>query len=117
VPAGTIRPGEAPKRAVAREAIEETGWTEFGEPEFLGRAEFDCSPFGKHELHDRWFFQLAIHGDPPETWRHRERDPEGLATVDGIEFAFFWLPIGEASAQLIADHGRMLPVLQARMGL
>ena len=114
VPAGTIRSGELPVRAVLREAVEETGWSDFAEPVFLGRAKFDCTPFGKSELHERWFFQLEIGGAPPETWSHGESDPDGGGSTGTIEFAFFWQPISEA-AELIADHGKLLPELRKRL--
>jgi hypothetical protein len=97
--------------------LEETGWSEFREPRLLGRAQFDCSPFGKDEIHYRWFFHLEIQGAPPETWRHRELDPEGYATVQSIEFMFFWRHILNLESELIADHGRMLPALQELLGL
>jgi 8-oxo-dGTP diphosphatase len=116
VPAGTIRSGELAERAVLREAVEETGWTDFAEPVFLGRAEFDCTPFGKSELHERWFFHLEIGGDPPETWSHGESDPAGGHPGGTIEFAFFWRPITDAT-ELIADHGKLLPELRNRMRL
>ena len=117
VPAGTIRSGELPVHAVRREAVEETGWTDFAEPVFLGRAEFDASPFGKIELHDRWFFHLAIAGDPPDAWPHGESDPSGGRAASMIEFAFFWRPIMEAESELIADQGKLLPELRKRLQL
>ena len=115
VPAGTIRPEESPDRAALREAVEETGWSDFGEPSFLGRAEFDCSPFGKCEIHDRSFFHLETRGTPPETWQHHEADPHGGGTAEPIEFSFFWIPVLAAERELIADHGRMLPELRKRL--
>ena len=114
VPAGTIRPGEPPERAALREAIEETGWRELGEPRLLGRVEFDCTPFGKEEIHDRWFFHLELHGTPPETWTHCESDPDGGGAAAPIEFSFFWIDVGEAP-QLIADHGSMIADLTKRL--
>ena len=109
VPAGTIQPGEAPEAAVLREAIEETGWTRFAAPVLLGRQLFDFSPFGRAELHDRWFFHLPIKGEPPVAWRHFERD--GGARPDPIEFRFFWLSFDQAEG-LIADHGHFVPALR-----
>jgi 8-oxo-dGTP pyrophosphatase MutT (NUDIX family) len=108
VPAGTIRSDETPLDAVVRESIEETGWTELGDPVFLGRTEFDCTAFGKAEIHERWFFHLEIGGSPPEAWRHDELDPEGQSASRGIEFSFFWIPLAGAELELIADHGSML---------
>jgi 8-oxo-dGTP diphosphatase len=113
VPAGTIRADEAPATAALREVVEETGWTWFGEPTLLGRAEFDCTPFGKAELHERWFFHLEIEGDPPAVWSHHERDAEDGAPP--IEFAFRFRPLAGAEEELIADQGRLLPVLRARL--
>jgi len=114
VPAGTIDPGETPADAVLRETIEETGWTEFRKPRFLGTASFDMRPYGKDELHERWFFHLELVGAPPRTWRHFERHAEE-APGSAIELELFWTPLDRAESLLIAEHGALLPRLRERL--
>lgn len=75
VPAGTLGEGEDPEAAVMREASEETGLVDLELAGFLGERTRDMSDFGLDELHHRRFYHLRCPGDPPEAWRHWERDP------------------------------------------
>jgi len=91
VPAGTLEHGESPRAGVLREAFEETGLTGLRVVRFLGMFRFDARPYGRNEIHNRWFFHLECPGSPPETWIHREESPS-----DGggpIRFAFSWVPL------------------------
>ncbi|MFE7491427.1 NUDIX domain-containing protein [Kitasatospora sp. NPDC057541] len=45
VPAGSVRPGEAPEAAALREAREETGLTDVTIVRKLGETEYDISPY------------------------------------------------------------------------
>lgn len=112
VPAGTVRPGERPADAAAREAREETGLTGLGAPRPLGVAAFDARPYGKDERHRRHVFHLALRGPAPERWRHAERDASG---GDGapIWFELYWLPVSVARERLSFGHGAMLGRLEA----
>lgn len=113
VPAGTIRPGEAPSDAVVREAVEETGWKHYRKVEALGCALFDCRLFGKAELHERHFFHLQAEGTPPLRFRHYETDPEG-APGSRLLFELFWVEPAAAKSMLIAEHGALLEALDGR---
>ncbi|MGF6884859.1 8-oxo-dGTP pyrophosphatase MutT (NUDIX family) [Nocardia sp. GP40] len=67
VPAGSIRPGEAPEAAALREAREETGLSDFTIVRKLGEAEYDISPY-RFEIQHRHFFQLELRQDAPDRW-------------------------------------------------
>ncbi|HCH10916.1 MAG TPA: hypothetical protein DEW32_17165 [Dehalococcoidia bacterium] len=75
VPAGTIAPGEPPAEAAMREAFEETGLTSFVMRRFLGERASDIAPFGRDEIHHRYFFHLEYEDDSPDRWRHFEEQP------------------------------------------
>lgn len=112
VPAGTIREDEHPEQAVMREAIEETGLTDFVLVQFLGEQQRDMRDFGLDELHHRYFYHLRYIGEPPVTWQHRENEPsDGTGTP--IVFEFFWVRLPQDVPALIADHGYFLPHLRA----
>lgn len=115
VPAGTMRDDESPSVAVLREAREETGLTRLPLVGLLGRQRFDARPFGRDELHDRWFFHLTCDQATPEQWRHGERDPSD-APGEVIPFNFFWVDLAHGVPSLIAGHDRFLPVLRRSLG-
>jgi 8-oxo-dGTP pyrophosphatase MutT (NUDIX family) len=110
VPAGTIRDHESPFDAVLREAREETGVTRLTLVGLLGRQRFDARPFGRDEIHDRWFFHLTCDEDTPDQWRHGEHDPSD-APGEVIPFDLFWVDLPDGVPPLIAGHGRFLPDL------
>lgn len=116
VPAGTIQPGEDPAQAALREASEETGLSELRIVRWLGRDVFDATPFGREELHDRWFWHLAIDGEVADTWRHGERFASN-GTAGLIAFDFFWVDLASMLPDLIADHDRFIPDLKASLGV
>jgi 8-oxo-dGTP pyrophosphatase MutT (NUDIX family) len=114
-PAGTIEPNEAPEAAALREAFEETGLTGLTMGAPLGEHIRDVTPFGKDELHHRYFFHLRYAGTPPQTWRHWEEFPsDGSAPV---AFDFFWAQLPDGVPPLIAGHDACLPELLRQMGL
>lgn len=111
VPAGTIEPDETPEHAVIREATEETGLTGFVLRGLLTHRHLDMRPYGRAEIHDRWFFHLDPPADAPERWRHGESDPSA-GTDPYIPFDFFWLDVEHAAAALRADERLALPALR-----
>ncbi|HET7091570.1 MAG TPA: NUDIX domain-containing protein, partial [Anaerolineae bacterium] len=89
VPAGTVKPGERPEEAAAREAVEETGLANLRLTAFLGDTRRDMSDFGLDEIHHRYFYHLHCESDPPDTWQHYETDPSD-DSAEPILFEFFW---------------------------
>lgn len=116
VPAGTMRDHESPEDAVQREAREETGLTRLTLVGLLGRQRFDARPFGRDEVHDRWFFHLTCDEKTPSQWRHGEGDPSD-APGKVIPFDCFWADLPDGVPPLIADHDRFLPDLVRALGL
>jgi len=114
VPAGTMRDAETPEVAVLREAHEETGLADLKIVRPLGRHEFDARPFGRAELHDRWFFHLICDAQTPERWVHDEADPSD-AFGTRIPFELFWVAFPAGVPELIVGHDRFLPELIASL--
>ena len=110
VPAGTVGDDERPEDAVLREAGEETGLTGLTLEGFLGERLFDCTPFGRDEIHHRRFYHLRCAGTPPDAWGHYEDDPSDGSGRSYL-FAFAWARLPHGVPDLIADHGIMLPRL------
>ena len=119
VPAGTVKANELPEEAVSRsrEAFEETGLSDLIVDGFLGEYERDMSDFGKDEIHHRYFYHLRCEGNPPDNWRHEERDSFDDPKPIPIMFEFFWAPLSEGVPSLIADHGEMIPQLLKKLSL
>ncbi len=104
VPAGTISPGEEPHNAAGRELMEETGLVKFEIKSLLGVRTYDMLPFGKEELHERYFFHAVLTEEAPERWQYEERH----AGPAPIPIEFFWWDLGAGRPDLIAGHGKML---------
>ena len=115
VPAGTIEPGEEPEAAALREAYEETGLSGLELVTPLGEQARDVTPFGKDEIHHRYFFHLRCTETPPQTWRHWEEFPSDGS--ERVAFDFFWAPLPDGVPPLIAGHDALLPTLIQHMGL
>ncbi|MEO0355245.1 MAG: NUDIX domain-containing protein [Cyanobacteria bacterium P01_A01_bin.3] len=106
VPAGSIRPGETPEQAALREVKEETGLAEFESVAFLGRQDYDISPY-RYEVQNRHFFHLAFIGNTPERWPTEElHDGEQPPT----RFECFWIDM-TASHLLQSGQSAMLGCL------
>ncbi|HEX6384587.1 MAG TPA: NUDIX domain-containing protein [Anaerolineae bacterium] len=115
VPAGSIKEGERLGAAVLREAFEETGLDGLELVAFLGEQRRDMADFGLGQIHLRHFYHLRCNGNPPETWRHYERDPSEGGSGP-IAFDFFWAPLPDDVPALIADQDAMLPRLLETVG-
>ena len=93
-----------PQDAVVREALEETGLATRIVSD-LGMEHYDARPT-KHEIHERYFFQLApVDEEIPERWAAGEDNPS-----DGGEpqrWTCFWIPL-EQSQVLCAGFGARL---------
>lgn len=109
VPAGTMEPGETPEQAVLREAREETDLEHFILVEFIGRQTYDARPWGRDELHDRWFFHLRCEQETAARWRTTEESPSDGG--EPVVFELFWTPLDQTFPALIADHDRFIPEL------
>ncbi len=78
---------------------------------FLGTSRFDMSPFGRDEMHERFFFHLRCHGVTPTRWRNREPYPAERIDAELPLFEFFWTGLPDGVAGLIAGHDALLPEL------
>ncbi len=112
VPAGTIKKGEPPDKAVIREAREETGLHELRMRSFLGVREHDLSPHGIAEVHQRYFFHLECGHETPTAWRHYENDPSDGSPAP-IELEFFWVKFPDEVPELSGEQGELLHKLAA----
>ncbi len=112
VPAGTVREHERLEDAVLREAREETGLDALSAVRYLGQRRRDMTDFGRHETHRRHFFHLRCGGNPPESWRHVERDPSD-GEPGPILFVFFWAHLAHDLPPLVADHDALVSTLRA----
>ena len=115
VPAGTIEAGESPEEAVLREAFEETGVSDLTLDCFLGEQVRDMSEFVQGEINHRYFYHLRCPVDPPDIWKHEERNPSTGPEPMPLIYEFFWASLPDGIPSLIADHDKMVPELLARL--
>lgn len=106
VPAGSIRPGEAPEVAALREASEETGLKEFKLIRKLGEIDYDISPY-RLEIQHRYVFHLEVTEPTPDRWTSQE-DHDG--EQEPTRFECFWIPL-EAAHILQSGQGALLGAL------
>jgi ADP-ribose pyrophosphatase YjhB (NUDIX family) len=117
VPAGTVRAGETTRRAVLREAYEETGLTSLQLIGLLGWYRHDMAPY-RTEKQDRYVYHLHCQKAAPLRWLHLERHARGVRGP--IAFQFFWIRLNHPQLELVAGQGRLLGRLaaaQARLKL
>lgn len=107
VPGGTVEPGELANQAVLRELEEEAGIALKAFSEYLGR--FEWKWIEKNQIHFRNIFQLHAEESTPESWAHTVG---GQGGDRNREFNFYWLSIGEAQKQLVAEQGKYLDQLK-----
>ena len=106
-----------PREAVMREAAEETGLRDLELVRFLGEDRHDARPYGKDEMHHRYFFHLRCTAEPPETWRHYEVDPYDLDNREPPLFEFFWGALPDEIPPLVEDHGAMIDELMKSLAI
>lgn len=70
----------------------------------LGEKFCDVRPFGKEQVHHRYFYHAVLTGEIPERWRHYESN----AGPDLIPLEFFWWGLKNGLPDLIAGHGGMI---------
>lgn len=117
VPAGTLRYGESPEIAALREAREETGLMQLRMDGLLGERILDLRPYGKAQIHRRFFYHLICEEDEvQDRWLHHESDPgEGGPP---IPFAVYWVDLkADALPELAAEQGDLLADLMAKLGI
>lgn len=107
IPKGTVEPGESPREAMYREAIEESGLAAFEGLEHLvtdvwTRRESPPKRYVRH------FYHAPVH-EPRDSWTHTVT---GTGAERGAEFAFSWvdLPTEAPFALDLDDYLQALPV-------
>ncbi|MEF8818226.1 MAG: NUDIX domain-containing protein [Haloferacaceae archaeon] len=105
IPKGTVEPGERPREAVYREAIEESGLAAFEAPRHLTT---DVWTRRAGRRYVRSFYHARVH-EPRDAWTHTVT---GAGEERGTEYEFFWvdLPASEPFALDLDDHLGLLPV-------
>ena len=93
-PGGTIEPHETTLEGARREAIEETGLTNFVEAHLIAidTSTIPSAPVERHHVH------LTLDGAALDTWTHRVS--AGDADT-GLLFHFFWLTFSAAKSQVL----------------
>lgn len=115
VPGGTVAEGEPPDAAVLREAFEETGLTNLELDVLLGEYVVDPAGLGRDKVHHFYYYHVRCRGEPPEVWRHWERDASDGSPP--IEFELWWAALPDDLPELRPWSGAMVPELLARLGL
>ena len=111
VPAGTVKDGEVVEAAVMREAREETGLSYLKREAFLGEYQLDMTPYGKSEIHHRYFYHLTCTETPANEWRHGEYDPTETK-VDYIPFDFYWVDLDSDIPELAGEQDKLIDKLR-----
>ncbi len=101
IPAGTIKEGERARKAVLREAYEETGLDCLRIERYLGCRFYNMSPY-RPEIHRRYFYLLECTAKTRAKWTHFETH-DGLS--EPTAFCFYWVNL---SLDLIAGQGDLL---------
>ncbi|EPE98946.1 NUDIX hydrolase [Rhizobium grahamii] len=108
VPGGTVEAGEDIGAAALREFSEETGIPPKTLLLPLTIHDYRFLKHGAEIRHRRHYFHVALEGEQPATWMHREMTP--FSGGEPILFRFFWLGYEEASMRLGygMEHGLRL---------
>jgi len=115
VPAGTIEPGEEPRVAAEREAVEESGLRDLIFQRALGRSEYDMHSLDRDEIQERFFFHFTLSQARREGWRHYEAHSQ--TGGDPIALDFYWQSLRSSRIDLIAGQGEFLAELRRLLRL
>ncbi|WP_251342880.1 NUDIX hydrolase [Haloplanus halophilus] len=101
VPKGTVEPGERPREAMVREAIEESGLATFGGLHHL-TTDVWTRRRSPPKRYVRNFYHVPVH-EPRDSWTHTVT---GAGPERGTAFEFFWvdLPTDAAFALDLDDY-------------
>ena len=102
VPAGTVEEGESNDEAILREVFEESGLKFESHDQYLGC--FDFKREDLNEIHKRHVYSFQADG-LPDSWEHIVSHGKG---DKGLCFIFYWIPVDEAKAKLVAEMGNYL---------
>ncbi|WP_246984640.1 NUDIX hydrolase [Halorientalis marina] len=106
IPKGTVEPGETPRDALFREAIEESGLATFERPRHLVTDVWkrrDSPP----KRYVRSFYHVPVY-ESRDAWTHTVT---GSGEEQGVEFEFSWLtlPTDATFALDLDDYVHVLP--------
>jgi 8-oxo-dGTP pyrophosphatase MutT (NUDIX family) len=106
VPAGSIDPGESPEAGAIRELFEESGLSDLRMVGLLERYTWTGPTTGN--LHHRHVYHFESDQKLPEQWDHTVTAGED---DEGHVFSFRWIPVNDASSQLIHGQGNSVRLL------
>ena len=110
VPGGTVEIGEEIRKAVIREACEETGLEGFHLVRKLGTVHRVLNEFGVNAIHERHYFHLKVSVYPGDTWVSYEDKPSD-GSEGSITLRFYWIKLDQIPA-LAGGLDKMLPELR-----
>lgn len=105
IPKGTVEPGESPREAAYREAVEESGLATFGRLEHL-ITDVWTRRESPPKRYVRSFFHAPVH-EPRDAWTHTVT---AGGAERGTEFEFSWVEL-PTEATFALDLDDYLPVL------
>jgi ADP-ribose pyrophosphatase YjhB (NUDIX family) len=108
IPKGTVEPGERPRAAVYREAVEESGLATLGASRHLTT---DVWTRRAGRRYVRRFYHARVH-EPRDAWTHTVT---GAGEERGAEYDFFWVDL-PSSASFALDLDDYLHLLSGRTG-
>jgi len=109
VPAGTVDSGEKPEETLIREVFEESGLAiEHETFKLLGI--FQWERFDRHEIHQRFVYQINLRQKAAEQWTH---SVSGHGEDENLIFNYRWLEISPGlKEKLAANQGDYLDKIE-----